>query len=117
MTTRERIQNELQLLGITKRYRGYTQVLLAIELEMENEECLQNVTEQVYKVVAGRCSCDPSCVERNIRTVSHVAWKANRARLRTIAGYPLYAFPAAAEFISLMTAYLQRLREPRQGGA
>lgn len=111
MTTRECIQNELQRLGITKRYRGYTQVLFAIEMALENEECLQNVTERVYKVVASQCRCDPSCVERNIRTISHVAWKTNRTHLRNIAGYPLYAFPAASEFISIMTAYLQRARE------
>ena len=65
METMERIERELQLLGITKRYHGYRQAAIAVELALENEECLYNVTEMVYKNVALRCSCGQSCIERN----------------------------------------------------
>lgn len=108
METMEQIERELQLLGITKRYHGYRQAAIAIELALENEECLYNVTGLVYKTVALRCSCGQSCVERNIRTVSQKAWKTNRPRLKQIAGYPMFAPPTASEFISILAAHVQR---------
>ncbi|MCI9120620.1 MAG: hypothetical protein HFG00_03715 [Oscillibacter sp.] len=107
----EHIENELQLLGITKRYRGYRQAVLAIELAMENEENLQNVTGRIYKTVAVHCGCAQSCIERNIRTISRVAWKANCPRLKQIARFPLYAPPAASEFISILATHLQRTQK------
>lgn len=112
MTNAERIENELQILGITKRYRGYKQVRFAIELALENDDRLQNVTEKIYKVVAEQCSCGQSCIERNIRTVSNIAWRMNRPRLREISRYPLFAPPSASEFISIMSAHLHRSQEP-----
>ncbi len=109
MSISNRIQDELHALGITKRYHGYTQIICAIELALENENRLMDVTKQIYWVVADACACSRSCVERNIRTISHVAWKTNPARLKEIAGYPLTASPASSEFISIMVAHLQRI--------
>ena len=106
MTTRECIQNELQRLGITKRYRGYTQVLFAIEMALENEECLQNVTERVYKVVASQCRCDPSCVERNIRTVSCLIWRKNRPLLEQLARGHLVQKPCTAQLLAILSTSL-----------
>ncbi len=111
METTERIERELQLLGITKRYRGYRQTAIAVELVLENEECLYNVTELIYGVIARRCSCGSFCIERNIRTVSQRAWKTNRPRLNQIAGYPMFASPAASEFISILAAHIQRSQQ------
>ncbi len=108
MGTMEQIEREIQLLGITKRYRGYRQTAFSVELVLENEDCLYNVTEQIYQVVARRCSCGSSCIERNIRTASHTAWRMNLPRLRLIAGYPISAPPSASEFISILATYIQR---------
>lgn len=108
MTNAEHIENELQLLGVTKRYSGYKQAVFAIELVLENDDCLQHVTDGIYRVVAERCSCGQFCIERNIRTVSHVAWKNNRPRLKAIARYPLFSPPSASEFISILAAHIQR---------
>ncbi len=103
-----RIQNELHALGITKRYHGYAQVICAIKLALEDENRLMDVTKQIYWAVSDACACSHSCVERNIRTISHVAWKTNPARLKALAGYPLAASPAASEFIAIMVAHIQR---------
>ena len=111
MTIMERIENELQLLGITRRYLGYRQTALAVELAIEDESRLHNITGRIYSVIGERCACKEGCIERNIRTASQVAWKTNRPRLRRIAGYPLYAPPSASEFIAILVSHLQRSQE------
>ena len=107
-----RSEAEFRLLGISKRYRGYKQALMALELVLADEDCMYNITQRVYRPVADRCSCGRFCIERNIRTISRQAWRSNRARLRQIAGYPLPAPPSASEFLSIMAAYFLREEPP-----
>ncbi len=108
LTPTDIIRDEFHCLGITKRYHGYRQALLAIELAVEDDMRLLCVVEQIYGAVAAECGCSACCVERNIRTISHKAWKNNPHHLREISGYPLYASPTVSEFISIMTAHVQR---------
>lgn len=98
----ERIQAELHALGITPCYRGYEQLACAVELAVSNEADLKDITKRIYWVVAEKCGCKRSCVERNIRTVIFVAWHCNRARLRMLARYPLNAPPTASKMIAIL---------------
>lgn len=102
------IYEELRFLGITPNYKGCRQAALAIELVLQNEDALNHITKTVYRAVAQQIGCSPSSVERNIRTVAHVAWKVNPARLKEIAGYPLFAAPSALELITILSSHLQR---------
>ena len=108
MTDMFRICNELQSLGITPNYKGHRQAAIAILLALENEGRLDHVIKDIYWEVADRIGCGRSDIERNLRTVSHRAWKVCRPRLESIARYHLYAPPSASEFISIMTAYIKR---------
>ena len=103
--------DQLYRLGVTANYKGCRYTAYAIALCAKEPDMLMLVTKNLYPEVARQYCTTWQAVERNIRTISHVAWKTNRTHLRNIAGYPLYAFPAASEFISIMTAYLQRTRE------
>lgn len=114
MTLEDQIYAELLALGITKRYCGCVQTCMAIELAIEDEKRLRSVTEQIYEAVAKRCSVKASNVERNIRTACQRAWRVNRRRLSELAGYPLYAPPAASDFISIIAAQLQLSRKPQK---
>lgn len=60
----ERIQAELHALGITPCYRGYEQLACAVELAVSNEADLKDITKRIYWVVAEKCGCKRSCVER-----------------------------------------------------
>lgn len=108
MTLEEQIYAELLVMGITRRYRGCTQVCIATVLAMQDAERLHDITEQIYKVVASRCGTRVSNVERNIRTVCQRAWRINRRRMSELAGYPLYAPPAVSDFISILATHMQR---------
>ena len=101
------IHEELQALGITPNYKGYQQAVCAIQLALEEESRLRNVTKEIYWVVADAMGCARSDIERNLRTLSLRAWRVNPLRLQEIAPYPLSAPPAASQRI---TTHIQRLR-------
>ena len=91
------IYNLLHRLGVTANYTGFFHTAYAISLCAKQPDRLLMVTKWLYPEVAKQYGTNWKAVERNIRTISHVAWKTNRTHLRNIAGYPLYAFPAASE--------------------
>ena len=102
------IEDELRALGVTKKYRGYAQAVLAIELVLEDVSRLLNMTKEVYWRVAELCDCGRSDIERNLRTISHRAWKVNPDRLEEIAGYPLSTSPTASELITILASHIHR---------
>ena len=102
------IEDELRAIGITPRYHGYAQAVLAIGLVLEDDARLGSVMKEVYWEVADRCGCSRYAVERNLRTISHRAWRTAPERLREIAGYPLSASPTASELIAILALYIQR---------
>ena len=108
MTITDCIKSELIALGIYPHYHGHRQSLLAIELALEDENRLLDMTKQIYWVVAKACSCDRPCVERNIRTAIRIAWDTNPSRLCELAGRQFNAPPTVSDFISILTAYIQR---------
>ncbi len=108
MTDMFRICDELQSLGITANYSGYKQAALAIEIALADEDRLNHVTKEIYWPVADSVGCKRCDIERNIRTVSHRAWKTSRKRLIEIARYDLPAAPTASEFISILTSHIRR---------
>ncbi len=108
MTNSQLISETLQSLGITKRYKGYRQLLLSVELALDDESRLLYVTEGIYHQVADICNCDYRNVERNIRTVANHAWEVNSKKLTEIAGYTLVSIPSVSEFIDILAIYVER---------
>lgn len=106
------MQNKIEILlrsfGIGGRYLGHRQTLIALQLVLENSERMYAVCDEIYAEVARRCRCKTECIERNIRTVIHRAWRTNKKRLCALAGYELTAEPSVSEFLDLLTAELRR---------
>jgi two-component system response regulator (stage 0 sporulation protein A) len=96
--------NLLYHLGITPSYRGYRQLVLALELLREDEDLLYQ-TMNFYTTVAERNHSSCASVERNIRTLATRAWNVNPKLLKRVAGYPLKNKPANAEFLSILLNY------------
>ena len=79
---------------------------------------LNIIGEELYELhgrraVAQRISCNLYQSVRigfpcNIRTLSDIAWKTNRAGLVQIAGYPLNNRPTAVQFIEFFSNHIQR---------
>ena len=106
------IQKVLYALGITHNYMGYYQAAYAIDLILKDENCLLNVSKEIYQHIADLDGCTFSAVERNLRTVSRRAWEINPKLLSKMAGYPLDEPPKPSEFIENIAIYL--LRHPAE---
>lgn len=103
-----KIESLLRFLGGHGQYRGFRQAAIALLLILEDPERMYAIGESIYAEVAKRCHCNPKCIERNIRTVIHRAWRTNKKRLCALAGYELTAEPSVSEFLDLLAAELRR---------
>ena len=102
------VQDILEELGVTRVYKGYSHTEYALELVLEDEDRLEAVTKKVYQETARHFQCHWTAVERNIRTVIQRVWRINPTLLQKMARYPLTEAPTTRDFLSIITAYIQR---------
>ena len=98
------IHDLLYRLGVTANYTGFFQASYAVFLAVHQQERLLLITKWLYPEVARYFNCTWQCVERNIRTVSEIAWLRNRPFLETLAQHPLPNRPTASDFLAMLTA-------------
>lgn len=108
MTNTQLLNESIQSLGISKRYKGRKQLFLCVEHALADETRLLYITESIYIPVAEECNCDYHNIERNIRTVIDRAWEINSDKLSEMAGYRLYSSPSVSELISILVTYIER---------
>ena len=92
------IHTILTLLGADLHYVGYRYTEYALMLMKEDEERIHSVTKCLYPEIAKRYQTSCNSVERNIRTLSQVAWRSQPRLLQKLAvihlieGQPLVNF-------------------------
>ena len=87
-------------LGITPNYKGYHQMLTALEIVEANPEALTMVTKWLYPAVAKRHQTNWKQVERNLRIAVRTAWGTNRDFLQKLSPLPVKKRPTVSQFIS-----------------
>lgn len=97
------ISEMLSRLGVTANYKGFSYTVSAVELCLEDRECLHLVTKCVYPEVAKRYQTNWKAVERDIRKAVDIIWGRNRAVLERLAPAPLERKPSNAQFLALLT--------------
>lgn len=97
----------LRQLGITSNYTGYRHASHAVFLSIQEPERLLLVTKWIYPDVAKHFNTNWRCVERNIRTVSQIAWESNRSALELMAGHALPTRPSSGAFLSILAEKVQ----------
>ena len=100
------IYNTLYRLGITAKYRGFFHISYAVQLCIQQPDRLLMVTKWLYPEVAKHFHTNGSCVERNIRTVTDLAWMNNRAYLESLAFRPLTKKPTPSQFLGILVGYI-----------
>lgn len=98
----------MRRLGITANYTGYFHASHAVMLSAREPERLLLITKWVYPDVAKHYRTTWRSVERNIRTVSRLAWETNRPELERMAQHPLPARPSAGVFLAILAAQAQQ---------
>ena len=89
-------------LGITPNYKGFYQMLTALEIVEANPEALTMVTKWLYPAVAKRHQTNWKQVERNLRIVVRVAWGTNRDLLQKLSPLQMKKRPTVSQFISIL---------------
>lgn len=102
------IEQTLQDLHINRRYTGRGQLADSVGMALADENALLKLQRRIYTPVAARYNSTAGSVERNIRTVSRVAWETSPDALQKMAGYALYGPPSAAELIEILLTHIQR---------
>ena len=102
------IDNRMQNLGITRKYKGYYQLKLAIELALEDEDRLCSVAKNLYRPVAEICGCSQCSVYRNICTLSDNIWNYHYDALSRIAVFKLTNKITATDMIAILVADILR---------
>ena len=81
-------------LGITPNYKGYHQMLTALEIVEANPEALTMVTKWLYPAVAKRHQTNWKQVERNLRIAVRTAW-----------GISIHIDPVENRYLTGLTLY------------
>lgn len=89
-------------LGITPNYKGYHQMLTALEIVEANPETLTMVTKGLYLAVAKWHQTKWKQVERNLRIAVRVAWDTNWDLLQKLSPLPVKKRPTVSQFISIL---------------
>lgn len=96
-------------LRVPSKYTGFRQLSRAVELSIQNEDCLLNINRNIYKVIAAEFNVEAKSIEKNIRTLLDAAWKRGcRERYETITGYTYEVRPTVGEFLDTVSAYCQK---------
>lgn len=97
----------LRPFGITEKYIGVSQLAIALQLLLENSEDIHAVQKRIYMVIAERFCVGWKTVERNIRTLSTAAWRADPGRLESLAQYPLTKRPTAVQLMEILLRHIR----------
>ena len=92
----------LYSLGVSANYKGFFHAAYAVSLCMERQDRLLLVTKCLYPDVAKQYGTNWKALERNIRTVSTVAWKHNRPLLESLAHRSLDRCLRSTEFLAVL---------------
>ena len=104
-------QSLLRYLKISGTYKGYKQMVTAIELAIEDEDRLLNVTIDLYPRVAQIHHTTSSCVQKNLRKIIAASWEnGGREQLEALLGLTYDRRPFTKDFIDLLADYLKKSR-------
>lgn len=102
------IHKLLTHLGADLHYIGYRYTEYALLMMKEDEQCIHSVTKCLYPEIAKRYQTSCHAVERNIRTLSVVAWRTEPHLLQNLAGHTLDKRPTSSQFLAILFAYLSK---------
>lgn len=103
----------LDRLGISSKYKGYRMLLTGIEIAVQDEDAVTQITQKIYPQIAQRCGTTPVNVEKNLRKVIEIFWNyGDRSFYDEIAGYSPPSRPTNAEFIGAISSYIIRSTRP-----
>ena len=105
-------QSLLRYLKIPGTYKGYRQLVTAIDLAIEDEDRLLNVTIDLYPLVAEIHHTTSSCVQKNLRKTIATCWEnGGKEQLEALLDLTYERRPFTKDFIDLLADYLKKNKQ------
>ena len=105
------VTNIIHEVGVPAHIKGYQYLREAIMMVVENIELINQITKQLYPVIAAKYTTTPSRVERAIRHAIEVAWGRGKIEAtESIFGYTVDSSkgkPTNSEFIAMIADKLR----------
>lgn len=105
------VTNIIHEVGVPAHIKGYQYLREAIMMVVENIELINQITKQLYPVIANKYGTTPSRVERAIRHAIEVAWGRGKIEVtENIFGYTVDSSkgkPTNSEFIAMIADKLR----------
>ena len=102
----EKISKIFIMIGIPAHIKGYQYLRYAIKQVMADTKLINNITKQLYPLVAKEFASSPSKVERAIRHAIDVAWSRGKIEnINKVFGFKVYSpndKPTNGEFVALV---------------
>lgn len=98
----------LRKLGVSRAYKGYDLVPLAVRLVVEDPSRIRCATNDLFPLIEAETGVNRWAIERNIRTVSRVAWRDNREILEKMAGFKIPKPPTPIVFLDILALFIER---------
>lgn len=99
----------LDRLGISSKYKGYRMLIQAIEIAIEDETAVSDISGRIYRRIAAETGITETNVEKNIRMAIRMFWEYGDHTLYAgVAGFPATERPSNAAFIGAVASYLIR---------
>lgn len=112
-TKADKIMNALLEIGVPANLRGFSYIVYAEQLIMENQAYMVGITKALYIDIAKAFATSPCCVEHCIRTAIADGWKVTPAEIKVkIFGNSIRqgkAHPTNAHFIMMLYYYITNL--------
>lgn len=102
------IEQTLQSLHVSKRYKGRRQLKASVRLALEAESRLENMDKGIFARAAEETGGTAKTVARNIRTISQLLWTFYPETLQQVAGTSLNSPPTPSQLVELILTYIQR---------
>lgn len=105
------VTETIRKLGVPAHILGYNYIRTAILSLINDSDLLNNITKQLYPLVASQYSSTPSCVERAIRHAIEIAWDKQTDEMTkmfmTSSNGNYLSRPSNSEFIALIADNLK----------
>ena len=100
------VTNIIHEIGVPAHIKGYQYLRYAIKQVMADTKLINNITKQLYPLVAKEFASSPSKVERAIRHAIDVAWSRGKIEnINKVFGFKVYSpndKPTNGEFVALV---------------
>lgn len=106
------IEELLDELNFDRKLKGYPGIRCAVSLALQDENCMFNITEMIYRAVAADQNTTWKNAEKNMRTLIEKFWKTDgKSRMKSVFHFDYEKKPTPGQMIDMISDYINKHRK------